>query len=108
MLRGCLWAALMVLILWGAPGRVHAGGPVPPIPKDTIRTGVFTIEEKAPESHHIFILERRFRVAHGAPILDYGGRSIPLKFLPTPCRAKITYSLFGDHRDPLVEKIQLW
>ncbi len=76
------------------------------MPTNLFEVGVFTIEDKADKYRFIFVGERRFRVSPTATILDYNGESIPLSSLPVPCRAKITYYLFGDNRDPLVEKIQ--
>ena len=76
------------------------------MPTNSLEVGVFTIEDKADKYNFIFIGERRFRVSPTATILDYRGESIPLSSLPVPCRAKITYHLFGDNRDPLIEKIQ--
>ena len=82
-----------------------AGEPVT-MPAGSLRVNVFTIEDKADKYRFIFVGERRFRVSPTATILDYNGESIPLSSLPVPCRAKVTYYLFGDNRDPLVEKIQ--
>jgi hypothetical protein len=60
---------------------------------------VATIDGKAHEYNYIFINERRFRVSPSARIIDYGCRERPLSWLPTPCRAEITFRL--------VEKIKL-
>lgn len=115
-LAGCFLVVLALLILAGttekALGKTLLSGPnlTPPqlATQGILEERVFTIDDKAPKTGYIFISERRFRVAHGTTILDYGGKDIPLKRLPTPCRAKVTYRLFGDHRDPMVEKIRLW
>jgi len=96
--------ALILLSMVMAQG-VLAGKSVI-IPADPLRVKVFTIEDKADKYRFIFVGERRFRVSPTATILDYNGESIPLSYLPIPCRAKVTYYLFGDNRDPLVEKIQ--
>ena len=67
-----------------------------------------TIESVEPAYNYIFIGERRFRVSPTAAILDNSGRkSLPLRLLPLPCKAMVTYHLYGDHRDPLVVKIHL-
>lgn len=95
--------ALILLSMVMAQGTL-AGKTI--ISADPLKVNVFTIEDKADKYRFIFVGERRFRVSPTATILDYRGESIPLSSLPVPCRAKITYYLFGDNRDPLVEKIQ--
>ena len=90
----------MIMVQEALAGRSANKSAVPLMVK------VFTIEDKADKYRFIFVGERRFRVSPTATILDYNGESIPLGYLPVPCRAKVTYYLFGDNRDPLVEKIQ--
>lgn len=86
--------------------HAHAGRPVM-LSRNDLRVSTVTIDNMADKYNFIFVGERRFRVSPTAAILDYSGKSIPLGFLPIPCRAKMTYHLFGDNRDPLVIKIQL-
>ena len=76
-------------------------------PQGMQKTQIVTIDDKAENYRLIFVGERRFRISPSAKILDYAGNPIPLKFFLVPCKAKITYRLFGDNRDPQVDKIQL-
>ena len=72
-----------------------------------IRTSEVDIDDKTDKYNAIFVGERRFRVSPTAAILDINKKEIPLSLVPIPCRAKIEYFLFGDHREPLIKSIQL-
>ncbi|MBW1803446.1 MAG: hypothetical protein JRJ85_22290 [Deltaproteobacteria bacterium] len=84
----------------------HAAGPVIASMNEAMVHEVI-IDNMAPDFNYVFIGERRLRVSPGAAIKDHNGKSIPLRLLPVPCRARMTYRIFGDHRDPLVLKIRL-
>lgn len=77
------------------------------LPAGDVRVLTVEIDGMDVKHNFIFITERRFRVSHTAAILNVRGEKIPFKLLRVPSRAEITYRLFGDNRDPLVEKIQL-
>ena len=65
------------------------------------------IDDKTDKYNAIFVGERRFRLSSTVVILDINKKEIPLSLVPIPCRAKIEYFLFGDHREPLIKSIQL-
>ena len=81
----------------------------PPVftPLQTVKAEVVEITEIVEKYNFIFVGERRFRVSTTAGILDRNGENIQLRLLPVPVRAKLTYQLFGENRDPLVIKIQV-
>ncbi|MBW1863515.1 MAG: hypothetical protein JRJ02_14260 [Deltaproteobacteria bacterium] len=87
-------------------GRAYAKEPII-TPQGLQKIKVVTISDKAEKYNFIFVGEQRFRVSSSAIILDYGKKPIHLRFLAVPCKAEITYRLFGYNRDPLIEKIQL-
>ena len=101
-----LFSALATIFLFGIIAQAHAEEP-PINPVNPLMVSMVTINDKADKYNFIFVGERRFRVSHTATILNYRGKSISLRLLPIPCSAEITYHLFGDNRDPLVQKIQL-
>ena len=82
------------------PEPVYAAG-------GEIRTSEVDIDAKTDKYNAILVGERRFRVSPTAAILDINKKEIPLSLVPIPCRAKIEYFLFGDHREPLIKSIQL-
>jgi hypothetical protein len=98
--------ALVVLILSGISVVPVAAREVAINPGDELMVSVLRIDDKAPDFNYVFIGERRFRVATTAEIVGYGG-PIPLVKLRIPCRAEITYQLFGDNRDPMIYKIRI-
>ena len=100
------FTALATIFLFGIIAQVHAEGP-PINPVNPLMVSIVTIDAKADKYNFVFVGERRFRVPNTATILNRVGRSITLRSLPVPCKAEITYLLFGDNRDPLIEKIQL-
>jgi hypothetical protein len=79
----------------------------PATPGNALQVRVVTIDDMDHNHNLIFVEERRFRVSPSATIVDRWGRALKLKDLKIPCKAKITYHLFGDHRDPLVKRIRL-
>ena len=101
-----LYAGTCFFLMMAVSGQLHAGKPAVD-PRNTIRASVVVIEDKAAKYNLIFVSERPFRVSTSATILDYNKERIPLSSLQTPCKAKITYRLFGDNRYPMVEKIQV-
>ena len=99
-------AAIVIFLPILLIAHAHAEPPVI-LSMNTLKVRTVQIDGKSDKYNFIFVCERRFRVSPTASILNYRGENIPLKRLPIPCRAKITYHLFGDNRDPFVEKIQL-
>ncbi len=101
-----LYAAAALFLMMALSGKAQTAGPAPG-PRNTLRTSVVVIDDKAEKYNLIFVSERPFRVSTTALIIDYDKEKIPLGSLRTPCKAKIKYRLFGDNRYPLVEKIQI-
>jgi hypothetical protein len=101
-----LYAGACLFLIMALIGQVHAGNPAAD-PRNTLRASEVVIEDKAEKYNLIYVSERPFRVSTSAVILDYNKEKIPLGSLRTPCKAKITYRLFGDNRYPMVQKIQV-
>ena len=106
-----LLCTALVGLLFFTPVSKSNARETPKVPENVAEklkmVAVVRIDGKSAEYNYIFINERRFRVSPDAEIIDYGGSERPLSWLPTPCRAEITYRMYGDHRHPLVEKIVL-
>jgi len=101
-----LSAGACLFLIMALSVQVHAGNPAAD-PRNTLRASVVVITDKAEKYNFIYVSERPFRVSTSAVILDYNDEKIPLGSLRTPCKAKISYRLFGDNRYPMVEKIQV-
>jgi hypothetical protein len=104
-LKPMILVAAVAILLGTGILPAHAGGPssVP----GSLKEAIMTIDDKADKYDFIFVGERRFQVPPSALILNRYGRKIGLEELRVPCKATVTYQLFGDHRDPLVEKIRV-
>lgn len=102
--RNAILLLAMLVSLIGAPAMA-----LPPAPSamDKAETRVVLIEEKAPGPHYIYVKERAFRVEPEATIQDGNGNALTLETLPVPCKARITFYLFGDNRRPYVTRIIL-
>ena len=98
--------SLVVILLSIAISQAHAEKPAI-MSEGVSKVILVEIDNKVAKYSFIFVGERRFRVSSTTTILDHSRKRITLELLPIPCRAKITYRLFGDNRDPMVEKIQL-
>ena len=106
--RKWLHGSLMIMAMLSIAWVPEAKGKQPVFtPLQTVKAEVVEITEIADKFHLIFIGERRFRVSITAGILDRNGKKTQLGLLPVPVRAKLTYQLFGENRDPLVLKIQV-
>ncbi len=105
--RVCLFGVWVMVCLLAASSPVWAQRSPDPLSEGVKERRLFTIVDKSPDYNYIFITDRRFKVLPTAVILDYRGRKISLRDLLVPCAAYITYQMFGDGRDPLVQKIQL-
>lgn len=68
-------------------------------------TLIVTIEDIAPKQHFIFVSDRAFRMLPSTVILDRDGNTLSYKALGVPCKARITFRLFGNNRHPLVTRI---
>lgn len=100
-----LWVTSCIL---AASPHVFAGQPPKPLSDGSMKERkLLTIADKSPDYNYIFIKDRRFQVSTSAVMLDHRGRKISLKDLLVPCKAYVTYQIFGDARDPMVHEIQL-
>ncbi len=98
-------ALALLLHLSGAPATALQPA-APPVLEEPL-TRVVLIEEKAPGPHFIYVEERAFRMSPDAVMEDVNGNPLTLEALPVPCRARITFYLYGGNRYPYVTRLTL-
>ncbi|MFC1823191.1 hypothetical protein ACFL9T_10830 [Thermodesulfobacteriota bacterium] len=101
-----IFSVFIIILSLLVISQVNAQVPTPKTGK-FLQSSVVKINDIDEKRRFIFVDERRFRVSTTAAILNHRGQAVLLKHLRVPCKASIVYHLFGDTRDPLVEKIQL-